>query len=187
MAIVDNIGYAYPLKDTDTLNDIATGLEALIPNAVAVDNVVTVPGAYSVIVRISVCGMVAYESKRQEKLYYVTVWANTPELRETVGSAIDVSLGDIERADLPDGSAAAITYKGSQEDDHLQKSIIYRRDLIYTIEYPTLVSQKAFSIADIIINIDSPIADFFTDIDSNLFVDLDGFFFTDLPTQPPIC
>lgn len=185
MAIVNNTGYAYPLKETDTLEDVANGLAAIIPNATASENVVTINGAHSLIARVSVRGIVARESKRQEKLYYVTVWANTPELRETVGSAIDVSLGDIERANLPDGSAAAITYKGSQENDHLQKSIIYRRDLIYTIEYPTLISKEAFSIADIVINVDPEVFDNkFTDILGNLFIDDNGVFFTDSNTTP---
>lgn len=132
--------YGYSVVDTDTLDTIASALAALIPGASALANVITVTGQLlKLTASVVVNGITATEIKRQIKIFYVSIYAPTPDNRDTLGDAVDVTLGNIERLNFDDGSQAIITYKAANEVDDFEKNIIYQRDLIYTVEYPTMV------------------------------------------------
>ncbi len=149
MIIVNGVGYAYTVQVGDTLNSIAQSMAALIPNASATTNIITVGGLHGTIVaRTGGYGNTTYISKTQKKVYWITVWSDNFTDRETISDAIDVKLGDLIRFSLPDGFYSSILYKGSNELDALEKSLIYRRDLIYEIEYNTTINSSAYEILD---------------------------------------
>ncbi|WP_115344677.1 hypothetical protein [Pandoraea pnomenusa] len=50
------------------------------------------------------------------------------------------------RATLPDGSQAIFHYQSSRQDDTQQKQLIYRRDVIYGIDYSTTQIDNAFGV-----------------------------------------
>lgn len=147
MITVGSTGYAYQVLVTDTLNSIATALAALIPGASAVGAVVTVPAGPLITVSISTTGTSATEQRRQERQFGIYVWASKPADRNLVASTIDVALAQIERFTLPDQFGARLIYKGTQETDELQTRWIYKRVLVYLVEYAMTTSETDSTIS----------------------------------------
>ncbi len=140
--------YAYAVQPTDTLDSIASGLAALIPNATISGAVVTVGGSlFNLSAQISTPGTMAQEIGRQQRLIQITVWAPTQPLRDTTAAALDVALRLAQRVVMPDGFWAMVTYKGTPMTDMLTKQAIFRRDVNYEVEYATTVSQASATIA----------------------------------------
>jgi len=131
--------YGYLVLLSDTVNTIAAALAALIPGATALANVITVTGSIlKLTASVVVDGEVATEIKRQRKIFYVTIYAPTPDQRDTLGDAVDVMLGNVYRINFPDTTQAVMIFKATNEVDAFEKNIIYQRDLVYTVEYPTM-------------------------------------------------
>jgi hypothetical protein len=140
--------YAYAVQPTDTLDTIASGLAALIPNATASGAVVTVGGSlFALSARISTPGVMAQEIGRQQRLIQITVWAPSQPLRDVTASALDVALRLAQRVVMPDGFWAALMYKGTPMTDMLTKQAIFRRDVLYEVEYATTVSRGATTVS----------------------------------------
>ena len=76
------------------------------------------------------------ETKRQEKTFQITTWANNPDSRELVSKVIDSELSDINRIQLVD-SVGNMNYVKTAVLDDLEKEGIYKCDLFYQVEYPT--------------------------------------------------
>ncbi len=134
----DGSVFVYPVQDNDTPTSIATALAALINVARPASSagaVVTVPNPQSLVVRVGVQGISIRELRRQEKLFHITVWANCHDARDPVASKVDSALAAISRLTFADGSQGILRYRSSIQDDGLQKSGIYRRDLMYAVEY----------------------------------------------------
>lgn len=148
MISVNGISYHYEVQSDDTLNSIAANLAALIPGAVVNDNVITIADAFSIVARIGVVGSAIREVKRQDQSFRIITWAPTPELRDIVSDAIDVLFGQTVRIQLTNSELECLIYKGSQEHDEFQKVNLYRRDLIYSIEYATTQVQNFYQIID---------------------------------------
>lgn len=75
---------------------------------------------------------------RQKDFVNITTWAPTPALRNTIASAIDVALKKVNRLRLPDTSQAILTFSHPLQRDEGETKSIYRRDLVYAVEYATL-------------------------------------------------
>lgn len=145
--------YTYPILNTDTINSVAIGIAASIPGATSLNGVVTVPGATLLKAQISVPGLSITEIRRQDRLFQISVWAPTPESRTAIAKVIDPYLTDIERFTLPDQSSARIIYKGSPITDGIEKSAIYRRDFLYSVEYATTKIETDYVISANIVGI----------------------------------
>lgn len=81
------------------------------------------------------------EVRRQARTLQITIWAGTPNLRDLVAKRIDAGLARITRLNLDDGSQAILTSIDEIQIDAQQKSGIYRRDLLYSINYATTYSE----------------------------------------------
>ena len=150
---VNGTAYSYGVQATDTLATIAAGIAALIPGASAVGAVVTTPSAKSLIAAVSQGGTSIKEVRRQERVIQVTVWADTPAHRDTIAQAVDVALAQSERIALPDTTVAHMVYKGSPMTDEFEKLRLYRRDLMYTIEYATTITQSGQTVVGTVLNV----------------------------------
>ncbi|PUA19583.1 hypothetical protein [Glaciimonas sp. PCH181] len=142
MAMVNHQPYVYAVQSSDTLTSIATALAVLIaagvPGTTSAGTVITMPGAANItVVRVGVTGTSIREIRRQERVFQLTVWANTPSQRDVIGSALDISLANTEFLTLPDGYGARLIYRSSNVIDGLQKAKLYRRDFMYAVEYAT--------------------------------------------------
>jgi hypothetical protein len=138
--MVDNQPYVYAVQGGDTSETIAAALAALISvdrPATSAGSVLTVPDTHSIVARVGTTGISIRELRRQEKLFQISIWADCHERRDPVASAIDIALAETLRLALPDGSQGILRYRSSNQIDNTQKNGIYRRDLMYAVEYST--------------------------------------------------
>lgn len=119
------------------------------PSATASGAVITLPALASIdALRIGVTGTVIKEVGRQERSWQIVIWAPTEDARTAVVKAIDPILRQTPRLPLADGTYGHLSYKGSPVTDTLQKAAVFRRDLIYTVEYGTTVTETAEQIVE---------------------------------------
>lgn len=141
-ALVNGKPYVYTVLVTDTLATVASGLAALIAvdvvGTVAAGAVITMPASANAIrANVGVTGTSIREVRRQERVFQITVWANTPTQRDQISSALDVALAVSQFITMPDGYGARVIYRNSHMTDDLQKAKLYRRDFQYSVEYAT--------------------------------------------------
>lgn len=153
--IVNNTPYSYKILEDDTLNDIATELADLIPNASAVNNVITITDVYSIIARVSVQGTMRRILQSEEGIFRVRVIVPSAyqALRETIGSAIQLAFLTLDPRyylEMPDGISASIRAKGIDEINNYELDLALVRDYLYLIEYHTTQVSTFQTIADVI-------------------------------------
>lgn len=159
MTMVDKQPYVYTVQVGDTLTSIATGLAALIPGASSAGPVVTVSEASRLTVaRIGSNGISVLEIRRQERVMMISVWTDTPGHRDSVAQPLDLALADLAFLTMPDQTAARLIYRGSRIDDAQQKAKLYRRDLLYSVEYGTTQIEVGTQITQTQLNVDSDVA-----------------------------
>lgn len=154
---VSGKAYVYAALANDTVASIAAAVAALIaadwPGTAAAGGIITLPGAASITdSMIGVTGTLRRELRRQQRVFQITVWANTPAQRDTISGALDVALADVQRLTMPDGLSARLIYMNSHVSDELQKAKLYRRDFQYSVEYATTQSMTATQITQTQVN-----------------------------------
>lgn len=148
--MVNGLLYLYAVSATDTLATVASALAALVNGATASGATVTLPtGARITAARVGGTGSLSAMTKQQQRTLQVTVWADTPAHRSQTAAAIDSALSAQNFITLPDGTAGRMVYVGSHVDDMTQKANLYRRDLLYSIEYTTLNTVAATDVLTI--------------------------------------
>jgi hypothetical protein len=141
-ALIDGAAYAYRIRSGDTPGLVASNLNQLIQAnrpATAQGHTITVPGAGLIKTRVVCDNTTSFESRRQEKDVRIICWCPTPSIRDSVTAAIDSAIDLITFLVLPDGSNARIVYRNTSSYDQAQNALLYRRDLVYTVEYPTII------------------------------------------------
>lgn len=157
--IVGVKGYTYQTVSNDTLNSIAAALAALInvdlPGTSATGAVITLPATGPAITaaRVGGSGSQLTEVGRVEQVFQITVWANTPANRKAIASLIVPALMNSRFMTLADTTAARLILKSQRDDDVPQKELLYRRDIMVTVEYVETVTNTATTVVDIIENI----------------------------------
>lgn len=89
------------------------------------------------------------ETRRQTKQFQITIWANAPDPRDTLGAALDAALSDTFRLTLADGSQAVLGYRGGRLTDDRQTANLYRRDSIAEVNFATIRTMAATPISEI--------------------------------------
>lgn len=136
--IVSGQPYAYAVQAADTLATVAAALAAQIVGASSAGAVITLPAAAVIdAARSGGSGTVSRMTKTQQRTMQITVWADTPAHRTATASAIDSALSGMDWLTFPDGSRGRLVYVASHIDDMAQKANLYRRDLMYSVEYST--------------------------------------------------
>lgn len=163
MLMVNRLPYVYAVQPSDTLQSIAEGLGELLGSAVSGTiiqaNVITLPGsARLTAARVGVTGTAAQEVRRQSKLFQIGIWSAQPDMRDAIAKLIDPVLAATERLTLVDQSSARLIYRNSVQSDQLLKVRCYRRDLFYTVEYPTLRVETETDIVATQLNVSAEIA-----------------------------
>ena len=77
------------------------------------------------------------ELRRQVQTFRVTAWCPTPNLRDAICAALDPVFAATPFLTLADGSAARLTFISTTTLDQKQDASLYRRDLLYAVEFPT--------------------------------------------------
>lgn len=140
--------FVYTVQAGDTLTSIATALASLIaasiPGTASSGAVITLPTSARLgAARVGGSASMTRETRRQERQYQLSIWADTPAHRDTVAQLVDNALAALTFLVMPDGSAARIRYRGARQIDAQEKDWLYRRDLIYTVEYATTQTAAA--------------------------------------------
>jgi hypothetical protein len=89
------------------------------------------------------------EVKRQQKIFWVNIWAPSPTLRQLFTDALDATFGLFENTTvsvdgqpnvilLPDGSMGLAYYNSSWPSDEEQIEKVWRQTFALSVEYPTL-------------------------------------------------
>lgn len=148
------ISYFYKILVGDTLNSVKEGLVALIPNSfINLDGDIEVSGAFSLQTDVSVSGISTKETKRQQKVFTISIWTSDYEQRKILGSAIDTYLSDFVRILLPDNWYARLIYDHTADIDSEQEHDLYKREIHYLVEYATTISQSSATVVDFEVNV----------------------------------
>lgn len=142
-ALIDGATYAYRIQAGDTPGLVASNLCQSIQAARLATfqgSVISVPGAAAITVRVVCDNTTMSESRRQEKDVRIICWCPTPAVRDTVAVAIDSAINRLSFLPLPDATHARVTYRNTASYDQSQNALLYRRDIVYLIEYPSVTT-----------------------------------------------
>jgi hypothetical protein len=149
--------YAYRTQIGDSPTLVAANLAALARANTIVQlsgSTLTIPGVGDLIARVVADASAQQEIRRQEQVFRVTCWCPTPTSRDASAIAIDLAFAKSIFISLADGSMGKLTYAGTTLFDQSQDALLYRRDLLYQIEYPTIItaSQPAMLFGDLLLS-----------------------------------
>ena len=142
--LVDGVAYPYRTAKNDTPALVASIFATKIAKdrpAQYSDSTIAIPDAYQIVGRVVTDISIQREVRRQERNIRIAFWCPTPAVRDDLAPLVDGRLATLPFISLSDGTVARIRYVGSQIYDNAQNAQLYRRDLIYTSEYATIVSE----------------------------------------------
>lgn len=141
--LINGTSYVYRTQKGDTPALVAAALAAQIMPRMIVrvsGASITLPGAGDLLVRIVADAIGEQELRRQKQHFRVTSWCPSPTLRDATAVAIDQALAAVRFITLTDGSNGRMTYFGTTVFDQSEDALLYRRDLLYSVEYATLIN-----------------------------------------------
>ena len=144
-------GQAVRLGASDTLTTTATALAAKITGATSSGPVITMPTGTANLTAMVVCDQAArMEIRRQQQGFRVSCYCPSPAARDTIAAAVDMAFAGMVDANgnpttfmpLADGTTARMAYRTTFSNDMPGKIHMWRRDLCFTAEYPTMIAQS---------------------------------------------
>ena len=146
--LVDGHSFVHRLVLGDTPELIAAILAGAIAvgrPASAVGSTITIPNASLVVARTAADSSAAIELRRQRQGFRITAWCPSPEQRDCTCAVLDIVFAAMPFLTLDDGSAARLQFTPTTSFDERQDAILYRRDMFYSVEFPTtqIVTQPA--------------------------------------------
>jgi len=81
------------------------------------------------------------QTRRQLQAFRVTAWCPDPLTRDAIGSAIDSAMSGIDFIGLADGTSGRLRYLASNVSDRWEDAALYRRELTYSVDYPTSIAE----------------------------------------------
>lgn len=148
--------YSAPVVAGSTFASVAAALAAAIvvgfPGTAAAGPVITIPTGAAIAGVVGGTGTSVQVMRQQQRGFQVTAWCSTPAQRDRVGPVIDFAFAGIERLALPDGTSGRLIYEKSWVTDKGQREQCYRRDLTYSVEYPTIATRPDTSIGAVQVN-----------------------------------
>jgi len=141
--LVDTMAVVHRTIAEDSPELVAATLAQLIRTkriALVSGATVTVPGAGLLLGRVVADQTALGWTRSQQQQFRVSCWCPDPSSRDSVASAIDTALSSCTFIDLSDGSSGRLRYAGTTEFDQSQDAALYRRDLVYSVDYLTTVT-----------------------------------------------
>lgn len=142
------------LTANDTPTTVAATLAARFSGATSSGGVLTLPNDAEIVASVVADQTAMREVRRQEQGFTLTVWAPTPDARDTIAGAIDGGLAAIPSGEgvtqfitLDNGERARVQYRGGRTEDRTSKAAIWRRDLSYVVEYATIQTATQAQVA----------------------------------------
>jgi hypothetical protein len=145
--IVNGAAFVYQTVATDTLGRAAAALAANINETITGTMsmgacIVLPPGTRIAAARVGAGGTAVKEVGRQERIFHIGIWSGSPQLRDSVAKAVQPQIRRKRFLVMPDGFGARIIYHGDLLNDSEQKQGIYRRDLLWSIDYATTITEE---------------------------------------------
>ena len=143
--LVDTTTYVYRTQ----LGDTPAVVAGMLAQAARTDRrawlsgaVVTLPDEGSIVARVVADGDVLQEVRRQEQTMRISLWCPNPALRDLASGVVDVALAVQPFVGLPDGSTGRLRYAGTTVIDQQEDAQLFRRELLYVVEYPTVLARS---------------------------------------------
>ena len=137
--LIDGAAWVHRTRRGDTPALVAASLAAQVRPvrpAQLVGASVTFPGAGRVTARTVADATATRELRRQEATFRLTAWCPSPEVRDEALVLLDAGLAERRVLDV-DGVPCRLRYAGTASSDDEQAAGLYRRDLLWDIDYPT--------------------------------------------------
>jgi len=143
--MADDATFSYAVQATDRPATVASNLAAQIRAAGWIVNyagtTLSVPTAEKFTARVVSGAGALLEVRRQIEDFRISMWCPAPGARDAVAPIIDLALAGVNFMPLPDGSFARVRFAGVTTSDGGADASLYRRDLIYAVEYPATLAQ----------------------------------------------
>jgi len=142
--LADGITYVYRCQAGDAPANVAANLASQImaQRIVQLANAtITLPGVGRLLARTVADQGIFTQIRRQEQVFRLIGWCADPSLRDAAMSALDGALAAIYFLPFADGSVGRLRFRQSLTLDRQENANLYRRDLLYSVEYPTLLAQ----------------------------------------------
>ncbi len=138
--LIDGRSFVHRTIIGDTPESVAAVLCSAIASvqpASVVNSTITVLNVSHMVARTVADASAALELRRQRQGFRVTAWCPSPELRDSVCAGLDITTAATPFLTLADGSAARLCFASTTSSDDRQDAMLYRRDMYYTVEFPT--------------------------------------------------
>lgn len=138
--MVDNVAVVHRLEDGETPDSVAATLAAYLRTRRIVQlagATLTVPGAGALVARVAADQVAMREIRRQRQAFRVSCWCADPLTRDRAAAAIDAALASRPFIGLADGTSGRLQFMASTVIDQTQNAALYRRDLVWSVEYAT--------------------------------------------------
>ena len=142
--LVDGKAYVWRVTDASTPGIVAAVLADMVRSdrpATLSGTTVAFPGARQVVARAVSDGEGGQELRRQEARFRVTLWCPSPDIRDTLGAFVDLALAGVAFLDVG-GWGCRVRASGGVSHDEGAAVPVWRRDLVYRIEYPTVLESR---------------------------------------------
>lgn len=140
---VGSLGAVHRTVPGDTPQSVAAALGQALGSLKGVSvtgATVTIPPGSPVSPRVEADQSSLRETRRQLQAFRVICWCPDPATRDTVAGLIDEAFSTYDFLGLPDGMAGRIRFLGTYSSDRAEDARLYRRDLIYSVDYATTVA-----------------------------------------------
>jgi hypothetical protein len=142
--------YATIVLAGDTLSAIAARLAGKITGASAAGAAITMPSRLNLAAATTTPQAVATEVRRQDQGFRVSCWCPNPAQRDTTAGLIDNAIAAMRDANgnftrfmpIRTGETGWTRYLRTYVDDKPTKAGVWRRDLLYQIEYGTTLIES---------------------------------------------
>jgi hypothetical protein len=141
--LVDNVAVVHRTVAGDTPGSVAAVLGSYLrPRRVVQLSgaSLTVPGAGSLIGRVVADQPGMRQTRRQRQNFRVTCWCPDPATRDRAGAAVDAALSASAFIGLADGTSGHLRFVSSALSDRAEDAGLFRRDLVYSVDYATTVA-----------------------------------------------
>ncbi len=138
---VDGVAYACRLRDGDTPGAVAAVLAGLVRVDRPVElhgAAVTLPGGRGLLARVVADGSGGTELRRQVQLMRMSLWCPAPAVRDRLAALLDLAAAASPMLDVG-GWACRVRAAGGVTTDEGAAAGVWRRDLVYSVEYPTVL------------------------------------------------
>lgn len=142
--MVDGIAVVHRTAPGDTPEMVAAVLATYLRTRkiVTVDGAtLTVAGSGPMVGRVVADQTMRRETRRQRQVIRLSTWCPDPATRDRLTGAIDSRLSAVDFLDLPDGGRGRLLFRGSTVMDQGRAARLYRRDLFYSVDYATTLTE----------------------------------------------